>query len=97
MVVEFEVIVCFDIRKNKTRNRFIKLLKREGLIRIQKSVFWGYITSAEKRSILREFPEILEEGDMAFLVEVPLSKFIKSQNFGYRNTEMFNRNYNAII
>jgi CRISPR-associated endonuclease Cas2 len=86
-----EIVVIYDISKNKQRTKIFKELKNIGLQNIQNSVFWGRVNEAEKRSIQRLFKEHLDkETDKAFILETRLSVQIKLSGFGYGDGSQFN-------
>ena len=78
-----QIIVSYDIREKKKRNKFFEELKDLGLVSIQKSVFWGYILPSEKRIIKELFKKYCEiQTDKAFIVNVTLDKDL-NDSFGY--------------
>ena len=82
--VYHEVIVCYDVADNKKRKLLSEKLKNAGLCRIQRSVFWGFVTQAEHHSVVRSFNEILNKlTDRAFIINGPLSKYFKGNSFNY--------------
>lgn len=98
MQIYSEVIVAYDVEDNRTRTKIFKCLKDYGLTPIQKSVFWGRISTAEKRAVQRLFQKSLNlETDRAFLVHAPLEKEIGRYGFGYRDTAIFNEQDYRII
>ena len=66
-----EYLICYDVEDNKTRTRIYKELCKYGLLAVQKSVFWGYLTFAELNSIQRYLLEKLgnppANADKAFI------------------------------
>ena len=85
-----EIVVVYDISKNKPRTKLFKALKNIGLKNIQNSVFWGRVNEAEKRSIKRLFGEHLnKETDRAFILETKLSRQIKLAGYGYGDGSQF--------
>lgn len=65
-----EYIIAYDISNTKVRNKLFERLKDHGLNPIQKSIFWGTLNNAEKRSIERISKEILNEDEEAKLIFV---------------------------
>ena len=55
-----QVIVSYDIEDNKLRKKLFDELKNLGLMSIQKSVFWGYVLTSEKRVIKTLFKSIVK-------------------------------------
>ncbi|MDI9347684.1 MAG: CRISPR-associated endonuclease Cas2 [Methylacidiphilales bacterium] len=51
MNVRTQYIIAYDVQDNKKREEIVSLLFDYGLFRIQKSVFWGYLSTAELNSI----------------------------------------------
>lgn len=84
-----EIIVSYDIEDNRRRKRMCDFLKDTGLLRIQKSVFWGYVNRAEYRSIYRAFADQLSQSkDLAFIVPVRLREQIMESGFGYHENQL---------
>ena len=82
-----QVIVCYDIKDNKKRGKLFLELKDIGLIPIQKSVFWGYVLSSEKRVIKELFKKYCDkESDKAFIVNAALSENMQNC-FGYKKDD----------
>lgn len=78
-----EILVCYDVKSDKKRTQLANALKNIGLINVQHSVFWGYATSAERKSILTLFPKILDsKTDKAFILPGKTREHIL-QGFGY--------------
>lgn len=78
-----QIIVSYDISNTKNRNIFFDELKNLGLISIQKSVFWGYVMSYEKRIIRELFKKYCNtKTDKAFISRVSLDEHLKNC-FGY--------------
>ncbi|MBQ9431086.1 MAG: CRISPR-associated endonuclease Cas2 [Kiritimatiellae bacterium] len=80
-----ETLVCYDVKNNKARTRLADSLKDLGLSGIQESVFWGYVTLAERRAIHTLFTELLDpDTDRAFAIPVGIRKRIgEGCGFGY--------------
>lgn len=62
-----EYLISYDIEDNKTRTQLHKELAGYGLQPVQKSVFWGYLSTAELHSIQRDFQRCLDSPDKAFI------------------------------
>ncbi len=70
--------VIYDITDNKTRNRVIKVCKRYGLYRVQKSVFLGDVNPNELDSLsLEAEKEIDPEVDSVYIFPMCSSCFGK--------------------
>lgn len=53
-------LVCYDIEDNKKRQKFAQALSDLGLVRLQYSVFYGDLKSAEARAMVRTAREMLK-------------------------------------
>lgn len=91
-----KVIIAYDIIENKIRNRVIEILLEEGLLRIQKSVFFGDVDEKKiKRLVKRVEENIDKERDSLYffkLCEKDFSKinyFGKNIEFHYLNKDFF--------
>ncbi|GEM_PF-3412076 len=85
-----EVVIAYDVESSKARNTLIKELKKLGLVRVQKSVFWGRLLPAERRNIGLIFKSLLDkETDQAFIVAGQLSEDIQKDSFGYIDFGVF--------
>ena len=62
-----EYLVSYDVENNKIRTRIFKELGKHGLKPVQKSVFWGYLTSAEMEAIKRYLNAKLGSTDKVFI------------------------------
>jgi len=79
-----EILVCYDIEDDRTRTRLFKALKALGLRSVQKSVFWGFVTSAEHSAIRREINNhVIEATDRALVIPVRLSAAAADSTIGY--------------
>lgn len=58
-------LICYDIEKNKIRNKVAKTIEKAGCIRIQKSVFIGTYRSYKRKQLFIKLQELLakEESD----------------------------------
>ena len=81
-----QVIVSYDIEDNKLRKKLFDELKNLGLMPIQKSVFWGYVLTSEKRVIKTLFKKYCQDSDKAFLVNVNLDNNLE-YTFGYKKED----------
>lgn len=79
-----EILVCYDIECDKRRSKLFDALKDIGLLPVQKSVFWGDVTVAERKAIQREFLRLLDaKMDRALVVDVHLRASSATNSFGY--------------
>ncbi len=77
-------LVCYDIEDNRKRKRFSDSLKRLGLVRLQKSVFFGDLSRAELKAMERLAREILSpEEDRAFWIPTSLDTDALKEGIGY--------------
>lgn len=59
----------YDITENKIRDNVIQILKDSSLVRIQKSVFCGKLTSQEKKDLMEKIKIVIEdENDSFYLI-----------------------------
>lgn len=85
-----EIIVCYDVADNKQRKKLYDSLCDIGLISIQKSVFWGYATMAERKSIFGLFELYLnKETDRAFVLPAAVrNRILGLEGFGYTESNL---------
>lgn len=70
------VWVIYDIVKNKSRSRIVKICKNAGLYRVQKSVFLGDINSNSRDSLILEFESIIDpEVDSVYIFPMDRDTF----------------------
>ena len=62
-----EYLICYDIADDKIRYSVFRELEQYGLKPIQKSVFWGYLTLAERLAVKRYLQNKLKKEDKAFI------------------------------
>lgn len=95
MQLYFELLISYDIRSNKNRNKLYNALKDMGLVSIQKSVFWGHLKSAEVTMLSHLFEKYCEKNDKAFFIKANLAKEIVKNSFGYDEIdfEVINHEY----
>ena len=74
-----EYLISYDIEDNKIRMKIFKELQKYGLRNVQKSVFWGYLTMAELKSIEKYFSDNLKRIDKAFITRANFNG--KKQSF----------------
>ena len=70
MKLRYQYIVCYDIEDNKKRKKITDLLLDLGLRRIQKSVFWGFLSAAEISGIYNEAHTLLAKADRLLITPV---------------------------
>ena len=59
----------YDIVSNKKRRDIVKLCKRNGLIRVQKSVFLGNIDETKLKAITAESEENIDKAYSSYLYD----------------------------
>lgn len=74
MNVRQEFLISYDISNTKDRTSLYNTLLAYGLFPIQKSVFWGFITNAEKTAILRLLNTYIKEHDKAFILPIKVNR-----------------------
>lgn len=69
-------LFCYDISDDKIRNEVIKILKRNGFYRIQRSVFLGYTTIGRISEIIQYLRSLkdLEECKFDSYLMIPLEE-----------------------
>lgn len=78
-------LVSYDISDNRARRRMSELLRDLGLAPVQKSVYFGYLTRAELRSLARDARQHLDAGsDSLFWARVDLPALLETQCLGKR-------------
>ncbi len=82
-----EYLIAYDIVENKTRTLVYNELYAYGLNAIQKSLFWGYLTSAEINAISRYFEKYLQQSDKAFITHTNFNGRGQSFFFGHEPTD----------
>ena len=53
----------YDITENSTRSSVIHILKNQGFIRIQKSVFCGSLSGQNKKDLIESIKTTINEND----------------------------------
>ena len=61
------VWVIYDISENKIRNRVVKICKKYGLFRVQKSAFLGDLNNNQWDSLAIECDEVIEDTDSVYV------------------------------
>ncbi|HQU73025.1 MAG: CRISPR-associated endonuclease Cas2 [Calditrichaeota bacterium] len=57
------LLICYDISKNRTRNKISKKLLDEGLERVQKSVFEGSLPQKQLGALRKQLNRLLGKKD----------------------------------
>ncbi len=73
--------IAYDITHDRLRRKVIKILERNGCVRVQKSVFLGgYIAPAHYREMLQQLQALLEKGEETDSVMfIPIEKDLLAQ------------------
>lgn len=90
-----KVIIAYDIIENKIRNRVIEILLEEGLLRIQKSVFFGEINKKKIKRLVKRVEKTIDKGiDSLYFFKLCEKDFSKINYFG-KNIEFhyFNKDF----
>ena len=90
-----KVIIAYDIIENKVRNRVIEILLEEGLMRIQKSVFFGEVNDKKIKRLVKNIEGVInKEIDSMYFFKLCEKDFSKINYFG-KNIEFhfFNRDF----
>ena len=90
-----EYLISYDIEDTKIRTSLYKELLKLGMLSVQKSVFWGYITQADFNSICHFFKQKLKNTDKAFLTKSNLngrgqSFFVGHQEKDFKDWDEYN-------
>ena len=67
-----EYLICYDIQDNKIRKKVSTLLLDLGLRDIQKSVYWGFLSGAETKAILREAKRLVQDMDKLLITPIKM-------------------------
>ncbi len=65
-------LVCYDVENNKIRTKIAKLLEKQGLTRVQLSVFVGLLSDLDKNIILEKIEQILDKKNQYSFILLPL-------------------------
>lgn len=65
--------VIYDVKQNKTRNRVIKQCIKSGLYRVQKSVFFGNIETADLKPLKLMLKYIIDKEEDSIYI-FPMNK-----------------------
>ena len=88
MKLRQEYLVSYDIENTKTRTKVFNELRSTGLKPVQKSVFWGYLTNAELRSLHRYIKEAISVDDRALITRTNFNSVGSSFLIGH-DSEQF--------
>ncbi|MCE2507286.1 MAG: CRISPR-associated endonuclease Cas2 [Nitrosopumilaceae archaeon] len=58
----------YDITNNSTRNSIIYILKNQGFVRIQKSVFCGSLSGQNKKDMTESIKSVVDKNDSFYLI-----------------------------
>lgn len=70
MQLRYQYLICYDIEDNRARRKIAALLLDLGLRHIQKSAFWGFLSSAEINSVVTEGHNLLKRTDKLLITPV---------------------------
>lgn len=75
--------VVYDVSRNKTRRKISRVLKDNGLYRIQKSAFCGPLSSQQKKDLVESLKrQVTEETDSVYVIAACNNCFGKIQILG---------------
>lgn len=58
----------YDVTDNRVRTRVAQALKDAGLVRVQKSVFCGSLSSQQKKDLVEKLKRIAGSSDSVYLI-----------------------------
>ncbi|MBI1663977.1 MAG: CRISPR-associated endonuclease Cas2 [Nitrosopumilus sp.] len=58
----------YNITNNSTRNSIICILKNQGFVRIQKSVFCGSLSGQNKKDMTESIKSVVDKNDSFYLI-----------------------------
>ena len=73
MKLRKEYLISYDVEDTKIRTKIFKEFERYGLRPVQHSVFWGFLTNAEHRSLCAFLRRFCDKRDKAFVASITLS------------------------
>lgn len=79
-----QYLVCYDIEDTKNRTKLSESLLDLGLIRIQKSVFYGKLIKPELKIVKSLFKKFCSKDDKAF---ISVSNLLLENSFGYQKED----------
>lgn len=68
-------LVLYDISTKKFRKTIPTYLKKEGMHRLQKSVFLGKLTPIQKNRISHFFNQVIHNENLNYIVIIPLNNY----------------------
>ncbi|GAB4255901.1 MAG: hypothetical protein Kow0079_12900 [Vicingaceae bacterium] len=68
-------LILYDISCNKTRNFFVKKLKRYGFYRLQKSVFLGYTNKEKLKKLEVTIEKTFKKSTTDSYIILPVSEY----------------------
>ena len=92
-----EYLISYDIQDNKIRNKIYDELLKEGMKPVQKSVFWGFLTYAELKSIYRFIDDIAETFDKILITKTNFNGVGESYLVGHSREEFTDWNEYDVI
>ncbi len=92
-----EYIICYDVIDNKIRAKLFKEFERNGLKNVQKSVFWGYLTSAELKSLSRFIKKEIDKTDRVLITKTNFQGAGYSFLFGHEKNQFKDWEENCVI
>lgn len=92
-----EYLVSYDISNNKLRTKIFNELSKLGLKPVQKSVFWGYLTTAETEAIKRFLKTNFRSTDKVFITRTNFNGRGKSFFIGYSAKDFKDWNETEVI
>lgn len=88
-----QYLICYDIEDNKNRTKLFERLKDFGLLAVQKSVFYGELSKAEKLAIKKLLSKYCAKSDKAIIASVNLDF---NDTLGYTKEYFESKTYEII-
>lgn len=88
-----QYLICYDIEDNKNRTKLFEKLKDFGLLAVQKSVFYGELSKAEKLAIKELLSKYCAKSDKAIIASVNLDF---NDTLGYTKEYFESKTYEII-
>lgn len=86
------IIICYDIKDNKLRTKFAKMLRSQGAIRLQFSVYevnnTQRIIDNIKLQIVDRFSKLFTGADSVLIFDAPNAKIQKFGNAIHRDQDV---------
>lgn len=86
-------LICYDIEDNKNRTKLFERLKDFGLLAVQKSVFYGELSKAEKLTIKELLSKYCTKEDKAIITSINLDF---NDTLGYTKEYFKSKTYEII-